>query len=113
LWYQKVSEYKTEGDCLYTRAYPFERWKLLLMCPDPDQRKLELEASDALYESGTRADWQALLRRTFPDAKLCNCGEAFYGCKYGCGWARSKAKEAVAAKILRDASRVSESHGGT
>lgn len=95
-----MSEYKVDGDTVYVRAYSFEPWKMLMTGPNAEQYKADMEASDALFEGGSRNDWQALLKRTFPDAKLCNCGEAFFGCKYGCDWARSKTKEAVAAKIL-------------
>lgn len=95
-----MTQYMIHGDEVYARDFSSEKWKLLRVGENPQQFVADQKASDELFALGKRSDWQTLLRQTFPEAKLCNCGEAFHGCKYGCDWSRSKTKEAVAARIL-------------
>lgn len=99
-------KYEVRGNELWRAEWPSREFKLSGIYPSSaqaEQEKADREASDRIFAGSQngRAAWQQLLRIAFPDAKLCNCGDALYGCKYGCEWNQNRTKEAVAVELLK------------
>jgi hypothetical protein len=104
--------YQTRGRELYSADYHNGPFTLVGVYPteaEADREKIDRQASERIFseiggEEG-RLAWKQLLRFALPEAKLCNCGEALYGCKYGCGWNQQRTKEVVAAIVLKKSKR--------
>lgn len=98
--------YKVEGPDLLKAEWPSEQFKWIGSYGTPERAQEEktlLEATDAIFDATQdgRQAWQRLLKLAFPNAKLCNCQDGLYGCKYGCEWNMNRTKEAVAAELLK------------
>lgn len=105
----------TECYAIYCKRWPSDKWETISIGGTKeaaDAAVAKLAAVEAIYDATQDGDgaWRDLLAQVLPDAPLCNCGRALYGCKYGCEWNMSRTREAVASVIRK---RASENRAGS